>query len=463
MRRLRLSRTTWTLVVTGLLAGGLAGVVTVPHVSSAVAQDASAPGAVLDVTHLPPLLTLPGESMELAYDAHCAAAGVEDPEAACRVEGALFARPAGDGAFRELPFGAASVTRRQFVAHVPAMLMRGARAVDYYAVFASADAVTTVTVPPGGAAAPSVSRVLADTTEIALGRHAFGESRRYGQRLAFARWGDGPDEVGLEVGRGLDPVGASAFDVEADGSILVLDHAHRRLLRWDTGATAPVRVPLSVNGAIADIAAAADGSFYVLETTSRDERAPLLRRFDGNGRELEAVEAAERSPTQVRVGPDGPIVLQRPSHQWMPAFVAGVPATPSAQRRRGRMGRVLRSGEEIVAFRHANELRIALVANGAINRAWRITSETALGEVQLAEPLGGRLVVVVRVYDERADEFAVLLLDRRGLVSRTTLESSEWAESAPLSRFRLAGRDLYRLGSSPEGVFVDRFDLEVRR
>jgi len=41
------------------------------------------------------------------------------------------------------------------------------------------------------------------------------------------------------------------------------------------------------------------------------------------------------------------------------------------------------------------------------------------------------------------------------------VSSADWAEASPLSRFRLAGRRLYQLGSDPNGVFVDRYDLEV--
>jgi hypothetical protein len=219
---------------------------------------------------------------------------------------------------------------------------------------------------------------------------------------------------------------------------------------------------VSVNGTIADLAVSGDGSMYVLETTSRDERAPLIRRFDAGGRELEAVESAERTPTQIRIAPEGPVVLHRPSHQWMPAFVSGAPASPNVQRRNGRMGRSLRSGEEVVVYRQANELRVALVARGVVTRGWRFTSDTPLGEVQLAEPVGAQLVVVVRVYDDTADEFVALVVDGTRLVSRTSVESAEWAEAAPLGRFRLVGRALYRLGSSPAGVFVDRLDLEVR-
>ncbi len=68
----------------------------------------------------------------------------------------------------------------------------------------------------------------------------------------------------------------------------------------------------------------------------------------------------------------------------------------------------------------------------------------------------------MRAYDERSDEFVVLVLDRHGLVDRFALDSADWAESAPFGRFRLVGKSLYRLGSTSAGAFVDRFDLEVR-
>ena len=82
--------------------------------------------------------------------------------------------------------------------------------------------------------------------------------------------------------------------------------------------------------------------------------------------------------------------------------------------------------------------------------------------IQLAEPVGDSLVVVTRAYSEREHEFLVLVLDDRGLVSRFALAPADWAETAPLSRFRVVGSSLYRLGSSSEGVFVDRYDLQGR-
>jgi len=75
--------------------------------------------------------------------------------------------------------------------------------------------------------------------------------------------------------------------------------------------------------------------------------------------------------------------------------------------------------------------------------------------------MGKRLVLVVRTYTDDADEFVVLVLDRKGLEKSFSVDPADWAETAPLARFRLVGGSLFQLGSSPTGAFVDRFDLEV--
>jgi hypothetical protein len=111
----------------------------------------------------------------------------------------------------------------------------------------------------------------------------------------------------------------------------------------------------------------------------------------------------------------------------------------------------------------AGELRLAELAGNAVVRSWRITSATPLGEVQLAEPLGNRLVVVAKTYIDDRSDYVALVLDRTGIATGFAIEPIEWAESAPLARFRLAGSALYRLGSTGAGLLVDRFDLEVSR
>ena len=70
-------------------------------------------------------------------------------------------------------------------------------------------------------------------------------------------------------------------------------------------------------------------------------------------------------------------------------------------------------------------------------------------------------MLVFRVYTATKSEFVALVLDQRGFARELSLDSADWAETAPLSKFRLAGKWLYRLGSTSRGLFVDRFGLEV--
>jgi len=161
------------------------------------------------------------------------------------------------------------------------------------------------------------------------------------------------------------------------------------------------------------------------------------------------------------MGPDGPVVHQEPSEQWLRA----APGLGRAEKvRSGRAGRPLADGGEVVVLRTGvGEVRIARVVAGNVRAAWRILSDTPLGEVQLAEPTGNRLVVVVKAFTDAADEFVVLIMDGRGAVRQFSVPSAEWAAAAPLARFRLAGSSLYQLGSTHDGAFVDRYDVEVTR
>jgi hypothetical protein len=460
MRRQTPRRRWWILPILGLVVGSTAGAATVAIASTGEEPAAARP--VFDATHLPPLLTTPGERVDLSYDAHCAT-GTEEGDTACDVRGSVFLRQLGTRTFAERPLEPRSVDGQlQLATTVPASLAAQAGGFEYFAVLDAPALGQQIVLPAGGAAAPQSSRVLERSVEVALGRHAFGRDRRAGTRMAFARWGDGPADVGLEPGRGLGPVGASSFDVDASGRIVILDQVHRRLLRWSTAAGQPARVPVSVAGTIADLAVGGDGSVFVLETAARDGREAQVKRFDDGGRELDAIQTAERTPSQIRMSPAGPLVLAQPSNQWLPVAVDGAPAPPSEQRTRGRAGRRFAGGVEVVLLRRADELRLALVAGERITRSWRVTSDTPLAEVQLAEPLAGqRLVVVLRVYDDRADEFVVVVLGRQGILDRFALDSADWAETAPFGRFRLAGKFLYRFGSTSAGAFVDRFDLEV--
>lgn len=446
----------------GLLAGALAGAAAFVVVGSAVAQrGADSTGPFVEATHLPPLLTAEGELVDLSYDTYCIDSASEEAEGSCALTGSVFIRSGAKGQFRELPL-LSDGTASRLVAHVPEAIASSRTGFTYYAEIKAESGRASVTLPAGGASAPHQSLPLAQAIEIDLGRHRFGEPSPADERVAEIGWGDGQNEAGLEQGRNLTPIGASAFDIDPSGVVVLLDQAHRRVVRWRNGSGTPTLIPVAIAGTLADMSLAPDGTIYVLESMSRPGRTPLVRRFDSYGGELEPTEIAERTSSQIRQGPSGPVVLQQPSGQWMPIASAGSPVGPEIQRRRGRSGRPLRGGGEVVVLRRGNEIRVALAGPAGVRQSWRITSETALAEVQLAEPSGQNLVLVVRVLTDDEDEFVALVLDSEGLIQRITLDSADWAETAPLGRFRLVGNSLYQLGSTPTGAFVDRFDLEVR-
>ncbi len=463
-RRVRARRTAFFGLLLGVLLGVLLGTaVALATRPTAVERQTLGPTEpVLDATHLPPLLTVAGEAVELRYDIHCGR-GEEADESACAPGGAVYVRAGSSGPFRELPLALDEhVAEGRFVARVPSDIAHSTTGFTYYAVLSSGGGSGgTVTLPPGGAAAPHRSLPLAQRVLVRLGRHVFGQVRPADRRLVSAPWGDGPGRVGLEAGPNTAPAGGSSFDVDPAGNVHVLDHVGRRLLHWSAGATTPVAVPLDIDGTTADLAVAADGVVYVLEG-SRAGRPPLLRSFDQAGGNSRSMELAERTATQLRIGADGPLVLQQPSGLWRPAFARGGAVVETAdQARVGTVGRPLPGGREVVVLRRGNEIRAALVQNGGVTRSWQVTSATPLAEVQLAEPFGAGLLLVVRVYTDAQDEFRILQLGSHGVVASASLASADWAETAPLSRFRLRGSSLYQLGSTSAGLFVDRFDLEV--
>jgi hypothetical protein len=440
------------------IAAGVAGGIVLTSVSAASVPSAAPPG-LIDAAHLPPVLTLPGEAIRLRYALVCSPREDGRP---CEGSGVVHVRPGQEGPFRELVLqrGEESKEGRYFV-DLPAEIA-SREGFSYYAVLRDDAAGATVTVPSGGAAAPQRSFPLLHAVEVALGAHTFGHLRGRDARVVDARWGSAVGEAGLAGSRELGFAGPSSFDVAPDAAVTVLDQVNRRLQRWVGGrATA---LPVAVSGGLADLAVEPDGTVDVLEPPNRETPAPVLRSFGRDGRLEWAQRLSDRTWAKLELGPDGPIVQQQPSEQWLPVAAGGVPLDRVSQAKQGRTGRPHAQGREVVVQRvGAGEIRLAETAGKAIIRAWRVTSSTPLGEVQLAAPSGNRVVVVVKTYIDERDEFLILVLDRSGLVRRFALESAQWAETAPLARFRLAGSLLYQLGSTSKGAFVDRFDLEVLR
>lgn len=448
--------------------GALAGLAATAVLARAAAGDANdrptlEPGRLIDATHLPPLLTKAGEGVELRYDIYCTAPD-GDPEsgAPCDAGGTVFVRRGESGAFSPLPLRLdRTAAEGRYVASVPRALAAAPEGFSYYAVVRDGSGGASLTLPAGGAEAPQQSVPLGTPVTVELGRHTFGAVASPSERVFSAPWGRSGERVGLEGGRETRAIGPSAFDVAADGTVTLLDQVNRRLVRIGQGGERQT-VPVAVDGMLADMSVDEDGTAYVLESTGEAAGGPpVLRTFDAGGRARPAVPLAERTASQVRVGPGGPVVKVYPSEVWMQPSRAGRAPERLTRPRAASPGRKLRDGREVRVLVRGDELRLALDGPGGTRRSWIVTSGTPLGEVQLAEPYGNGLAVVLRLFTDDQDEFQVLVLGPRGVERRFALASQDWAETAPLTRFRLAGRSLYRLGSTPAGLTIDRFELEV--
>lgn len=447
------------------LAGGAAGIVAgviggiaLTSTSAASGPTLAVPG--LDALHVPPVLTRAGEPVTLRYAIVCAPRDDGQP---CEGSGSVYVRAGQSGPFRQLELkrGEDSAAGRYFV-DLPGEIASSPDGFSYYAVLRDDMSGATISVPAGGENAPQRSFPLRDAAEVALGVHAFGRGRSPDERVVAAPWGSGVGETGVAGSRELGFVGPSSFDVAADGTVAVLDEVNDRVERWSRAGVKVTSV--DVSGGLADFALEPDGTMDVLEPPSRATPAPMLRSFRGDGTTRWAQRLSDRTWAKLDADPAGPVVQQQPSEEWLPVADHGAARSRAAQAGQGRPGRRFANGREVVVERIGpGELRLGELAGNALLRSWRITSATPLGEVQLAEPYGRRLVVVTKTYTDDKAEYQVLVLDRSGVAASFAVDSLEWAESAPLARFRLAGSSLYRLGSTRAGLSVDRFDVEVSR
>jgi hypothetical protein len=465
-QRLRRDRFHLAVALLGLVAGVSLGL---GAVTASQALDAPLPPApatadagVIDATHTPPALVAAGDRVVLRYDITCPPP-TESDSSGCAGDGTVFLRAGQSGSFRPLPLALdADAPEGRYWVEVPAAIAASPTGFSYYAVLRDESSGAAITLPPGGAEAPQRALPLRDPVDVDLGAVDFSSTTSPDAEVARAAWGDGPADVGLEEGR-QSALGASAFVVSPAGVVYMLDEAHRRVLRW-AGSGKPTAIPLDIAGTQADLALGSDGSLYVLEVPRADSRRPLLRAFDRNGRALGSTKLPEQAVAAIDSADGTAFTLSYPGGQWLPTMSgidAGRPQAVEAGARWSspRQGRPAGSGREVVVLRNGNETRLALVTRNAVVRSWRLTSSVDLGEIQLAKPFGSGLIVVAHPYTDGHDQFLALVLGPKGLLRRFGIASDAWAETAPLSRFRLVGSSLYQLGSDERAAFVHRFDL----
>lgn len=420
------------------------------------------PATVIDAAHVPPLLTVPGEEVTLRYAILCPP---DDQGLPCNAGGDVYVRKGQSGDFTRVALerGNDSKEGRYFV-RVPRGIAGAADGFSYYAVLRNDATGAAMTLPAGGAAAPQRSLPLTGASQVNLAGHRFGHARKADGRILEAHWGSATGELGLSGGPPLGYTGPSSFDVDARGGVTVLDQVNGRAERWPGTGGAPTATPLDLSGGISDMTVEPDGTIDVLEPPDRSNAASVLKSFRPDGQLKWSQKVLGRTWTKLERGPSGPLVQQSQSEQWVPVAQGDAPLDRTSQARRGRVGAPEADGHELVVLRTGTgEIRVADVVGNRVQRGWRIVSDTALGEVQLAERLGNTLVVVTKAYTDIADEFVAVVAAPDGGVQQFAITSAEWAEAAPLARFRLTGTSLYQFGSTPTGVFVDRFDLKEHR
>jgi hypothetical protein len=185
------------------------------------------------------------------------------------------------------------------------------------------------------------------------------------------------------------------------------------------------------------------------------------------GGPLSAATVADAAAAQIRLSGSTAYVSEYPSSVWAPVLQANgtVPVDSTTQFARALPGSPSQAGN-LVMLAGGHDVRIGTYAPiGSTYRlsSFRITSTTPVADVQLAQTLpSGRVLVVFSVYSDTDHEYEAVVVDPSGaLVNQFSLPAFDWAQSMPLSRFRLVGSSLYELGTTDQGAFVDRYDLEV--
>jgi hypothetical protein len=451
MRGSRIGARTATGAVLGLLAGAAAvSVLLGTQVSAASPPEgrATVERALRDVLHTPPLLFERGRMVDLTFDAVCQSDAFGAP---CALSGTAYVRLSGRAAFVELPLvgrGESGLTASLGPS------LTSTDAISYYAVIRDG-AGESMTVPAGGATAPLRAWALQSVETVQLGTHAYGRTRAPDRFVLHADWGSSTGSLGVSIAKNQATIGPSAFAVAPDRSVVVLDQVNGRLVRYRADGTWSSSRAIPFAGGEGDLAVGEDGTTYVLDVRAESS---LVRAFHPDGTASGTTPVAASGADMIRPGPGGFVVHGFPGDLWFPVVSLGAALLPGAQTRAATPARPLPNGAEVVVHGAGDAATFALVRGQSVLHAWRVESTTPLGEIQLVEPFGNGLVAVVRVWTEERAEFVALVL-RPGGASSFAIDAVEWAESAALGRFRLAGSTLFQLRSSRNGADIVFFEL----
>jgi hypothetical protein len=323
-----------------------------------------------------------------------------------------------------------------------------------FVIRASSGAVAT-SLPAGGAGPPIRFYVASGIRTLKVPAIPFGHVR-HGRTVLFLPWGSGPIRAGLELGRESPTVGPPSFDVDRAGGVQLLDALQGRVAHFVHGRLA--RSWRSTAGPGADLALTDGGGTYVADEVGG---RVIAKHLSPSGKSLGSISLGSGLLSQVRTVGESAYAEVLPLDAWIRASGS----VGSSHSLTPVTGRPLPSGERLLRVGTERYVRLGLVRGGRVHAAVELRGVQPFGEVALAEPDGsGGYVVVVRVWrstPDPKDQYQVLHVSKGRVVETFATSSRSFAETPPLSRFRL-GRDgrVYQLVTSSAGIRIVRFELK---
>jgi hypothetical protein len=303
----------------------------------------------------------------------------------------------------------------------------------------------------GSAADPLSFYVVPRLPVLRVGAIPFGRVRG-GQTVLSLPWGSGPMRAGIQLGIEAATLGPSSFDIDAAGRISVADSLQGRVAVFRDGAVVrQTPLPLSAR---ADIAFGAGGRVFVAD---REHGTVTVRTIGSTGRVESTSSIGYAAGWQIHASVAGAFVNALPLDAWIGA------GSPSG---RPLQGMPSSSGTRVIRLGSERSVRIGLVRGDQVESAVEITSAVRFGEVALADADGaGGVVVVVHVWRSAptaADQYQVIHIRNGRVIETFAVANSKFAETPPLSRFRLAPNgDLYHLATTPSGMSIDRYAMRA--
>lgn len=426
------------------VGAGLGIAIFQPSLSGSAPQEAT---PQLLVEHRPPRLPASiTDPVVFTYQTFCPWAHPETP-APCKPSGHLEVRKSASEPVRSIAL--ADLGEGRFDASV---VLATTNSLEYRAVFFDANSGLHKTLPPTGF--DRVTAMPSTTYTISLGTHEFGRTTDPTETVISGGWGKGLGQFGLDAGSEQATIGPAAFSIGPDGALVVADQVNGRLL-LKPAVGELTTLPVAQLGLTRDVVFDGLGNLAVLNMPNRG--APLVSTLSPAGALLSNHALSQGIPEVMAVTAAGTFAQTHPSSLWEKLPTPGGTSSFSG-------GLPLDGQRQLLLDATNEEVRVAVTTSTGVERAWRITSATTLGEVQLARVSGDTLDLVVRTYTEhptKQAEFTYLRIVGDTVTKQFNMPAVEWAETSALSQFELGVGGLYQTRSTPDGFSIVRFALST--